>query len=179
TASEPERRVVPADGESDISAPRWFPGLAGTSSITDDFHFGFQINSALRPCATSNQFDQLQNVLGSGGAVVDNKIAVLGGDESTADAGSFQAQLINEFASGDRAGVLENTTRARRGRLRVPTFAAECVHPLRDQLGIVGMTSQDGPERNARFKHWATPILDVHFRPRPFLDAPVLVHQPD
>ena len=87
----PGRRVVPADGESGISAPRWFPGLAGTSSITDDLHFGFQINSALSTRAISNQFDQLQNVLGCGGAVVDNEIGVLSGDESTADTGSFQA----------------------------------------------------------------------------------------
>src|SRR6185436_17908769 len=100
-ANGPGRRVVPADGESGISAPRWFPGLAGTSSITDDFYLGFQINSALGSCSSSNQFDQLENVLGGGLAIVDNKIAVLRRDERTADTSSFQAQFINEFARGD------------------------------------------------------------------------------
>ena len=101
-ANGPGRRVVPADGESSISAPRWFPGLGGRSSITDDFHLGFQIDSALGLRATPNQFDQIQDVPGCSGAVIDNKVAVLVRDERTTDAGSFQAQFINEFARGNR-----------------------------------------------------------------------------
>src|SRR5258706_9448249 len=111
-----------AEGPPFNTAMRW-----GLSLILifppQDNDLGMEVDLPRFAGAALDQGDELQHVLGRRPAVVHDEISMDFRNPGRADGKILQAQLVDQFAGGDRPRILEDATGARRGGLRGPPLA--------------------------------------------------------
>src|SRR5258707_4331337 len=126
-----------------------------------------------------NILDQLEDIVGRSGAIIDYKIPMFGRDESPAHPGAFQAEFVDELAGWDAGRIFEYTTGTRRGRLRTPTLLAEFFHAPLNQFARSGLAVQNGSERDVRLEGGAVTIVDIKLLAGPFKHVSVEINEAD
>ena len=89
-------------------------------TVPKDLHFRFQFDAARGPHSFTDYFDQRQNVLRGGGAVVHNEISMHLGNLRPADARAFETEFVDQPTGTDCLWVFEDATRAGLPRLAFP-----------------------------------------------------------
>ena len=129
--------------------------------LSENLHFRFEFNPAGGPRPFTNHLDQIQHVARRGVAFVDNEIAVHVRDHRAADARALQAEFVDQFARRDGLRVFENTTGARRRRLRFPSLLAE-LRPCVPSLPAPKPAAlEHRAQRNVILEQRTTAILNV------------------
>src|SRR5688572_5015113 len=147
--------------------------------LTDDLHFGFEVDAAGGFGALFDDLDKIENVRRGGVAFVDDEVAMDVGHDGAADAGAFEAELIDEFAGRHNARVLENAAGAWGGGLALPTFLTETVHTLGYGFFWRLVADEDRAQGNVIFEQRTTTVLDIYFFGGLFVHMAQMIHETD
>src|SRR6185436_16897722 len=130
------------------------------SVLSNNLHFRLQLDRSRGTRPLLDQLNQFQDIPRGRLAVVDNKIPVLLRHHRAADACSFEAQFLNQFAGGNKRWILEHATSARRRWLRRPPLLAERIHARFNLRARDRMTFKCCAQCNVVFQKRAAAILD-------------------
>src|ERR1051325_9917927 len=149
------RRIV-------LRRPTHSPAFPAHSLTSDDFNLRLQLDSTPLAHALLHLFDQFQDIVRRGLAIVDNEIAVFRRHDRAAYAQALQAEFIHDTTCGHRLRIFENAAGARCGGLRRPALFAEGVHALADFFLWRMGAAEYGLQRNVVLEQRARTILDWH-----------------
>ena len=111
------------------------------SIFANNLHLRVQTNAPLVPCRLSDDFNQREDIVRGGPAIVDDKVAVHFRDACSPDAGIFQSEFLHEFSGwGLLRGIFENATGAGRDGLRSLAFVGRQIEKPMD-VGVRARTA--------------------------------------